>query len=224
MSAPGPSRPSSLRAEGLTLDVGGVRILRDIDLSVDAGVPLALTGPSGAGKTMLCLALAGVAAPTAGSLLVDETPWGDATVAVGLVLQAHGLVTGLTAEENVALPLQDAGVDAPVIGARVHDALERVGLGAEGPRRVEELSGGERQRVGVARALALDPDILVADEPTSELDPGNRRRVLELLAHFASLPRLLVVATDDGEVLRSFSRVVALSDGAVLPAAGGGSR
>ncbi|MHB1775690.1 MAG: ATP-binding cassette domain-containing protein [Acidimicrobiales bacterium] len=198
---------------GVDLALGGRTVLHGVDLAVDAGVPTAVTGPSGAGKTALCLLLAGAVAPTAGRLSWE--PAGSRPT-VGFVLQHHGLLSGLTADENVALPLQARGLRAVVVAARATAALAAVGLGEHGGRVVDGLSGGERQRVGIARALAGDPAVLVADEPTAELDPENRQRVLDLLLAPVEPPRVVVVASDDAEVVGACRRVVVLGDGRVV--------
>ena len=204
-----------LRLEGVVVERRGRRLLGPIDLVVEAGVPLALTGPPGSGKTVLCLVLAGAVVPTRGRVSLDGRPLVAGTETIGLVLQTHGLMVGLTAEENVALPLQARRLAAPEISRRTAFALDSVGLASEASRPVDDLSGGERQRVGVARALAGDPQVLVADEPTAELDPGNRQRVLSLLAEHAALGSLVVVASDDPEVVDAFPRTVELSDGRI---------
>jgi len=211
----GGGRPAVARLElaGVDLALGGRRVLHGVDLVVDAGVPTAVTGPSGAGKTALCLLLAGAVAPVAGHLA--WLPAG-ARPTVGLVLQHHGLLSGLTAEENVALPLQARHLAPDEVAALAAGALAAVGLGGHAGRVVDELSGGERQRVGIARALAGDPAVLVADEPTAELDPENRQRVLDLLLAPAEPPRVVVVASDDAEVVGACRRVVVLGAGRVV--------
>lgn len=214
-----PPRSSVLEAVGLTVMLGGHAVLQEVDLRVHTGRPVALTGPSGSGKSVLCLALTDAVPRVAGQVLLDGGPI-TRTHRIAQILQSHGLVSGLTAEENVALPLQARGHDRPFIEQQVGRALDDVALTEEAERAVDELSGGERQRVGVARALAFDPDVLVADEPTSELDPDNRRRVLQRLLAFAEGGRILVVASDDPEVLGAFGSVVELSSGRVVPGSG----
>jgi ABC-type lipoprotein export system ATPase subunit len=207
----------TLELEQVTVDFGGHGVLEGIDLVVGAGVPVGLTGPSGSGKTVLCLALAGALAPTRGHVLLNGRPFipGDETP-VGLILQTHGLVAGLTAEENVALPLQARGLGRKEIGERSLRALASVGLAGLATRSVEELSGGEHQRVGIARALAGDPVVLIADEPTAELDPDNRAIVLGLLMAHAAGPNIVVVASDDPEIVAAFPRVVELNRGRIV--------
>jgi putative ABC transport system ATP-binding protein len=207
---------SQLLLEDVGVELHGRWLLKNINSTITAGEPLALTGPSGSGKTLLCMVLAGGIEPTRGQVLLDGELLAEAPrSSIGLILQTHGLISGLTAEENVALPLQAGGVPRAEILGRSNQALAAVGLARESDRLVEDLSGGERQRVGVARALAGDPLVLVADEPTAELDAGNRQRVLEVLMESRPVPRILVVASDDPEVIAAFPRVVELENGSV---------
>lgn len=200
----------------------GADLFAGIHVALDGGAPVALTGPSGSGKTVLCLVLAGALGVTSGRVWI-EGPGGTELVTgvsartgvTGLIMQTHGLVGGLTAEENVALPLQARGLPRADAMQRTMDALVGVGLGRHAGRPVDELSGGERQRVGIARGLAGDPLVLVADEPTAELDPDNRTRVLALLAAHAHRGRVVVVASDDPDVVAICGRVVVLDRGSV---------
>jgi ABC-type lipoprotein export system ATPase subunit len=225
-----PSRPATgFVFEHVTLDVGGRTVLEVDDLRLAPGVAAGVTGPSGSGKSLLCLVVAGVVVPTTGRVTFDGRPYGPSWArwrrspldgpgppAVGLVLQDHGLVAGLTAAENVGLPLQARHVPPDEVGDRCRRALDQVGLAGVGDRFVDDLSGGERQRVGIARAVAVDPVILVADEPTSELDPDNRERVLELILAPSSPWRVAVVASDDPEVIGRLAPVIALDGGKVI--------
>jgi ABC-type lipoprotein export system ATPase subunit len=197
----------------LGVELGGHAVLEGIDLVIDGGLPMALTGPSGSGKTVLCLVLAGALAPSRGQVLLNDRPFCAGATSIGLILQSHGLAEGLTAEENVALPLQARGLSRAEIGRCSSRALASVGLGGLETRRIEELSGGEHQRVGIARALAGDPAVLIADEPTSELDPENRQIVLGLLLDHAAKSNVVVVASDDPEVVATFPQVVELDRG-----------
>jgi putative ABC transport system ATP-binding protein len=206
-----------LQLQGAGLEWHGQRPLWDVDVRIGPGVPVLVTGPSGSGKTLLCMLLAGVLPPTAGAVLWGGRPLTDHPVArVGVVLQNHGLVGGLTALENVALPLQERRIHPAEISERSREALARVGLADEADRSVHDLSGGEQQRVGIARAVAGDPAILIADEPTSELDPANRERVLGvLLEERRRRASIVVVASDDPEIEKHFERVFVLGNGAV---------
>jgi putative ABC transport system ATP-binding protein len=161
-----------------------------VDLVIEAGAVVAIEGPSGSGKTTLLGLLAGLEAPDAGEILVlghDLSRLSAAERArlrqrrIGIVFQSFGLIASLRAGENVALPLALAGVPDLERATRALAALEEVGLGSAFAARIDELSGGERQRVGVARALVIDPAIILADEPTGSLDEENAGAVLELL-------------------------------------------
>jgi putative ABC transport system ATP-binding protein len=209
-----------LKVQSLGVDFGGRRVLDDITLTVLADRPVALTGPSGSGKTVLLHAVAGLVLPTRGGVFIDGTGsavGNHADVIVGVVLQSHGLASGLTAEENVALPLQARGLEPDETARRCHKALAAVDLEGAARRVVDDLSGGQRQRVGVARALAMEPDVLVADEPTAELDPANRSRVLSLLLD-GSPGRIVLVASNDPEVAAACHQVVSLQDGRMVSA------
>ena len=208
------SRILTLRHVGV--DLGGHTVIDGINLDIRGGIGVGLTGPSGSGKTVLCLLLAAALAPTRGEMLLDGARFGPRNGnRTGLILQSHGLVAGLTAEENVALPMQTSDISRHEVAERTHRALSAVGLADLADRRVEVLSGGEHQRVGIARALAGDAPILVADEPTAELDPVNRAIVLELLMAHCAKGNLVVVASDDPEVIGTFPQVVELDQGQI---------
>jgi ABC-type lipoprotein export system ATPase subunit len=214
MTATAHGQGSQVHLEDVGVQVRGRWVLRHVDLVLEAGMPVALTGASGSGKSLLCTVLAGGLRADEGGIVLDGRPLAEAEPGrIGLVLQSHGLVDGLTVAENVTLPLQARGLPPPEITRRAGAALSDVRLDDESDRLVEELSGGERQRVGVARALAGDPELLVADEPTAELDPENRRRIVRLLLAPRLPPRILVVASDDPEVVEEFPRVVELKGG-----------
>lgn len=206
-----------LRLEEVSLELGGQQVLEGIDLDLEPGHPVVLTGPSGSGKTVLCLVLAGILRATRGRVRgAGGSPTEGASTVVGLVLQTPGLAAHLTAHENVALPLQARRGDPLERRRRSISALGAVGLADQADRLVDDLSGGERQRVGIARAIAGDPHILIADEPTSELDPVNRDRVMELLVGEQAPRRIVVVACDDPEVHSRFARVVRLEQGRIV--------
>jgi putative ABC transport system ATP-binding protein len=202
---------------------GRVEVLRGVGLPVAAGEVVALTGPSGSGKSTLLHILAGLTPPTSGSVRVcgeELAGLGDDARCllrrrrVGLVFQAFHLIDVLTAEENVALPLSLAGVRPREAAARAARALAAVGLGDRRGRRPDELSGGEQQRVAVARALAAEPDLLLADEPTGNLDSLSGRRVLDLLRGVSGRrgPALLLATHDPGCAALA-DREVRLRDG-----------
>lgn len=217
---------SCLYAHGVGVELGGRPVLEEIDLSIRGGVPVALTGRSGAGKTVLCLVLAGALGTTRGTVELDPGPGTRVAISAtsgrdgttAIILQSHGLVPGLRAEENVALPLQARGLPRTEVAKRVRSTLDLVGLVSHARRSVDELSGGERQRVGIARALALTPLLLVADEPTAELDPDNRTRVIQLLVRAAERGASVLVTSDDPDVLASCDATFLLDAGCVVRA------
>jgi putative ABC transport system ATP-binding protein len=199
----------------VTIVRGGRTILDDVSLTVEAGERVAVVGPSGAGKSTLLATIAGLERPNRGTVHIGPSrvrPDGRPPDGTGIVLQSYGLLSLLTAAENVELALQ-ARRAAP---ARVRSAaaaqLAAVGLAARADHLVEELSGGEQQRVAVARALVTEPDLLLADEPTAELDAASRALVLDrLLAREPA--RTLVIATHDPEVAGRCDRTVTITDG-----------
>ncbi|HVC13398.1 MAG TPA: ATP-binding cassette domain-containing protein [Acidimicrobiales bacterium] len=205
-----------LALDGVAVRFGDRWVLDGIDLRIEPGSPLGIAGPSGAGKTVLCAVLAGVVPPSRGEVRYGDVPMGEARPSVGLILQNHGLLSGLTAAENVAFPLQARALDRATAIERTAAALDAVGLTEQKDRPVDELSGGQRQRVGVARALAGEPAVLVADEPTAELDPDNRQRVLDLLLAHAARGNLVVIASDDPEVIAACNPVVHLLQGSIV--------
>lgn len=186
-----------LAARGISVCLGRRQVLDGLDLEAHAGRAVAVSGHSGSGKTTLMMVLAGLLAPDEGTV---ERP-GPAR-RIGFVPQSFGLAPGLTAVENVSLPMQASAVRMATteIEARSLAALGAVGLGGTEDRLVTELSGGQRQRVAVARVLAGEPDIVIADEPTAELDADSRERVLGLLLERASGGALVVIATHDPDV------------------------
>jgi putative ABC transport system ATP-binding protein len=170
--------------------IASVLAVAAVDLVVEAATIVAIEGPSGSGKTTLLGLLAGLEAPDEGEITVLGHDLARLTGAerarlrqgrIGIVFQSFGLIASLRAGENVALPLALAGVPAREREARARAALEEVGLGSAFGARIDELSGGERQRVGVARAMVIEPAVILADEPTGSLDEENASDVLGLL-------------------------------------------
>jgi phospholipid/cholesterol/gamma-HCH transport system ATP-binding protein len=178
-----------VRLDNLRLDRGGRTVLRDINLSVPRGSIVAVLGPSGCGKSTLLSALTGELAPTAGTVEVlgQEVPRAQRALlelrkGIGVLLQGNGLLTDLTAAENVALPLRThTKLPAPVIRRLVLMKLHAVGLRAAADAYPRELSGGMARRVALARALALDPPLMIYDEPLTGLDPIASGVVMDLV-------------------------------------------
>lgn len=204
-----------------------VHALREVDLEIHAGEWLALVGPSGCGKSTLLNLLCGVDRPTAGQVWVLGVELSAASSArraeaartllrrrsIGIVFQAFHLVPHLSVEENVMLPL---ALDRRQDPARVRWLLERVGLAQRRTHLPSELSGGEQQRVAVARALVHKPRLVVADEPTGNLDSHNGARVLELLDELRREEgAALVIATHDPRLAARADRLARMSDGKI---------
>lgn len=204
-----------------------VTALDTVDLEIDRGDRVGLAGPSGSGKTTLLHLLAGVDTPTAGSVIVDGTDLGTLSAGertrfrletIGVVYQHFHLLESLSARANVALPLVERGVPKTARRERAETLLEQVGLGERTGHRPTQLSGGEQQRVAIARALATDPALLVADEPTGELDSSTAKQVLEVLMAVGD-DRTVVIASHDEQALEYTNRVVRLADGVRAPRA-----
>lgn len=203
-----------LEARGLGYRAGGQQILSGIDMTVSAGESIAVTGPSGSGKTSLLSILAGLAAPTSGTVLIDGQPlsgFAGPRLGVAVVLQGYGLVSLLTAAENVEVALRAAGRRPAAARRAALAALEQLGLQAHTNQLIGELSGGQQQRTAVARALALEPRLLIADEPTAELDPVARAVALARMFAVADGGGALVLATHDPEVSERCDHVLDLS-------------
>jgi len=203
-----------LEARGLGYVRDGQRILSHVDVRADAGERLAITGPSGSGKSSLLAILAGLSAPTEGEVLLDGvrlTRIASPAQGVAMILQGYGLVSLLSAAENVEVALRAAGRSRRHAGPAAREALSRVGLEAHADQLVEELSGGQQQRTAIARALSLEPRLLIADEPTAELDPASRVLVLSQLLEVTDRGGTLVLATHDAEVAASCHRALDLS-------------
>jgi putative ABC transport system ATP-binding protein len=205
-----------LLVTGVEVRYGRVVALRELVFTVPPGGMLAVTGPSGAGKTSLLWALAG-ATPFTGSVVVDGVPVVDRADAarrgIALIPQGNGLPSFLTAEENVLVPLLGAGVPVAEARLRSGNALALVGLEEFSTHLVEELSGGQQQRVAVARTLAASPRLLLADEPTSDLDAPNRQRVIRALRNEADAGAVVVMATHDAEAAAELDAELRLDDG-----------
>ncbi|MBR0672371.1 ABC transporter ATP-binding protein [Neoroseomonas soli] len=209
-------------------EAGDLPVLRGADLALAAGEIVALVAPSGTGKSTL-LHLAGLLEkPDGGEVFVDGKAAGtlsdDARTAIrrttiGFVYQFHHLLPEFTAEENIALPQMAAGVTRRDATARAQELLAAFGLAGREKHRPGKLSGGEQQRVAIARALANRPRILLADEPTGNLDVGTSGRVFdELLEHVRGEGVAALVATHNPELARRMDRIVTLAEGRVVAA------
>jgi len=201
-------------------------VLKDLDLAVAPGERVALLGPSGCGKTTLLNLLGGLDRPDEGRTLFQGEDLAAASPArlarlrrecLGTVFQFFHLVPTLTARENVELPLQLLGWARPALEARVAELMEAVDLGSRAGAWPREMSGGEMQRVAVARALAARPALLLADEPTGNLDSASGQRVLDLLAALTEREGAALVMVTHADAAASIChRVVRMKDGRIL--------
>jgi putative ABC transport system ATP-binding protein len=202
-----------------------VDALRGVELIITRGEFVALVGPSGSGKSTLLNLIGGLDRPTSGEVWINGVGLSDSDERtrtryrreqVGFVFQTFNLLPRLTAEENVALPLMFSGVPYKERLARARKLLERVGLGHRLTHRPTELSGGEQQRVAIARALVGEPALILADEPTGNLDSAIGREIMTLLRELNQERGVtLLVVTHDPEVAAFADRIVGLRDGMV---------
>ncbi|MGQ0832426.1 MAG: ATP-binding cassette domain-containing protein [Microthrixaceae bacterium] len=207
-----------------------VHAVTDIDLDIDAGEVVLVMGPSGSGKTTLLLMLGAMLRPTRGSVVVDGVDLATAPERrlpalrashLGFIFQDFNLLSALTALENVELACNLAGTTGRAARERGTELLERVGLGHRVGFRPDQLSGGEKQRVAIARALANNPTVLLADEPTANLDSGHGREIARLLRRFADEDgRTIVIVSHDERLREVADRVLWLEDGAFRELAG----
>ena len=208
---------TELRAEGISVSYGDLVALRALDLFLTPGQMVSVTGPSGAGKSSLLWALAGALVPASGRVSVGVAVLTSREQAAGLgvviVPQGNGLASSLTAAENVVVPLLATGVPTAEAHQRTAAALTLVGLEESGGHLIEELSGGQQQRVALARAFAARADVLLADEPTSDLDAANRERMMAALRAEVDRGAIVVMATHDPEAADQTDGELALDEG-----------
>jgi putative ABC transport system ATP-binding protein len=218
-----------LQASGVTkvyeLDEVEVHALRGVDLSICDGEMLSIMGPSGSGKSTLMHMVGLLDRPTAGSVQVEGEEVAemlpDELAAVrnkriGFVFQAFNLLTRTSAQANVELPLIYAGVTGSKRASRAKEALERVGLGDRLGHYSSQLSGGQRQRVAIARALVTEPSIVLADEPTGNLDSVSGVEVMQILQELNEQGITVVLVTHDDRIARHGRRIVHLMDGQII--------
>lgn len=201
-----------------------VHALRGVSLAVDAGQYVAIVGPSGSGKSTLLQLLGGIDTPSSGTVdilgtrldtLSDRQLTRLRLTRLGFVFQRFHLLPVLTARENVELPMAEAGVARSERRERARELLDFVGLGARAEHRATQLSGGEMQRVAIARALANRPAVLLADEPTGELDAATGREILELFRRLNASGTTLVVVTHDDRLAEEAGLIVHMLDGTI---------
>jgi putative ABC transport system ATP-binding protein len=207
------------------MDHSGVRALDDVSLRVDSGEFLAISGPSGSGKSTLLNLIGCIDRPTSGSIRIAGTDTGTLSASattelrrekIGFVFQTFNLIPVFTAAENVEYPLLVQQIGARERKARVAAALESVGLAKRANQRPDLLSGGERQRVAVARAIVHRPSLVLADEPTANLDTKNATQLIDLMRDLnRSLGLTFIFSTHDQRLLEHTPRIVRLTDGHV---------
>jgi putative ABC transport system ATP-binding protein len=225
-----PSLSPMVETRGLSRDYempgGVIHAVRDVSLRVGRGQLVALRGRSGSGKTTLLSMVGALDRPTRGSVSVDGMAISDLPESqlngfrrrnVGFIFQAFGLMPILSAAENVEVPLRLVRTEPRERDRRVHELLEMVGLGDRANHRPHELSGGEQQRVAIARALANQPALLLADEPTGQLDSQTGRGIMLLLQHLVRGEGMTaIVATHDPMLIDLADSVIELQDGRVV--------
>jgi len=214
-----------LRAVSKAYSLGGgqVHAVKEVDLTIAAGDAVAIAGPSGSGKTTLLQLLGGLDRPSAGNVLFegrDMAAMGDGELSAlrlrtfGFVFQQFNLIPTLTAAQNVEVALAPTGGKSEARRDTVHRLLESVGLAARADHVPSKLSGGEQQRVAIARALANEPHVLLADEPTGNLDSATGAEIIELLMSLsAEGQRTVIVVTHDSDVAARAHRVIRMQDG-----------
>jgi putative ABC transport system ATP-binding protein len=218
-----------LRIRGLRKEYGRgaslVRAVDGVDLEVERGETVAIMGPSGCGKSTLLYLMGGLDRSTAGEIRLDGqdvTQMSERALArlrreaIGFVFQAFHLMDELTAVENVELPALLAGRSPRVARKRAGELLDRVGLASRAKFLPTQLSGGQRQRVAVARALVADPLVVLADEPTGNLDSASTRDVLRLFDHLHQAGQTLVIVTHDARIAATADRTISMRDGAFV--------
>ena len=219
--------------KNVSKDYGGDKVLDDISFQIDPGEFVCITGPSGAGKTTLLSLLVGADTASRGSITVDDVdlrrvPAGGLQIfrrRVGIVYQDYKLLSNRTVQENVAFPLEVCGATDGVIRNRVPDLLRRLSLTGRANALPRELSGGEKARTAIARAIAHKPIILLADEPTQNLDPDQMKEVLQTFREINTGGTTVIIAThDDALVDLLHTRVIHLENGRVARDSVGGYR
>ena len=216
-----------IELENITRSFGTLQVLKGISLNIERGEVVSITGPSGAGKTTLLQIMGSLDKPDGGRVLYDGkdiTRMNEKEISafrnkhIGFVFQFHQLLPEFTALENITIPMLIAGQGMRQANARARELLELLGLADRADHKPSELSGGEKQRIAVARALANQPDVILADEPSGSLDTKNKEELHKLFFSLRDrLGQTFVIVTHDESLAAMTDRTIHLLDGAVRP-------
>lgn len=216
-----------IELDNITRSFGALQVLKGISLKVDKGEVVSITGPSGAGKTTLLQIMGSLDRPDGGRVLYngqDITRMGEKELSafrnrhIGFVFQFHQLLPEFTAQENIMIPMLIAGNGMKQASQRAKELLEMLGLAERAQHKPSELSGGEKQRIAVARALANQPDVILADEPSGSLDTKNKEELHKLFFNLRDkLGQTFVIVTHDESLAAMTDRTIHLLDGMVQP-------
>lgn len=214
-----------LSVKNITKVIGQEKILKNINLTVNKGEFLSIVGPSGSGKSTLLYILGLLDIPTSGEVIIESNPisFKDKNkLAIlrnkkfGFVFQFHYLINELTLEENIMVPMLKANTDKETAKERAGELLEKLGLKGKEKRKPYQISGGEQQRVSIARALANQPDILIADEPTGNLDSKNTEKVMEIFNKINKEGTTIIMVTHEIDLAERTDRLVKMKDGEII--------
>ena len=215
-----------IELDNITRSFGSLQVLKGISLNIDRGEVVSITGPSGAGKTTLLQIMGSLDKPDSGKVIYngqDITKMSEKEISafrnrhIGFVFQFHQLLPEFTAMENIAIPMLIAGQGMRQANARAKELLELLGLADRADHKPSELSGGEKQRIAVARALANQPDVILADEPSGSLDTKNKEELHKLFFSLRDqLGQTFVIVTHDESLASMTDRTIRLLDGSIL--------